>query len=49
MTATKSAGGLIQFLMLRDHGGEGALAGNSLKMFSGKAVKKLTGGRIPGA
>jgi hypothetical protein len=48
MTATKSAGGLIQFLMLRGDGGEVALAGNSLKKSSGKAVKKLTGGRIPG-
>jgi len=41
MTATKSAGGLIQFLMLRGHDGEGALAGSSLKKVLRKGSKEV--------
>jgi hypothetical protein len=38
-TATKSAGGLIQFLILRVNDGEGALAGISVKKSSESSLK----------
>jgi hypothetical protein len=41
MTATKRAGGLIQFLMLRGHDGEAALAGSSLKKVLRKGSKEV--------
>jgi hypothetical protein len=48
ITATKSAGGLIQFLILRGHDSEGVFAGSSLKKVLRKDSKEVHRWENPG-